>query len=184
MLNVLQNNEITYIQQNTITHQIYLHSLAFSSLPYLSQEIARVSFPIALAPAHLQEEGEGAGRIVVAAGQRQPIAPNVAAAAMKLIIPAVQRKEEGKGAQGQPGTGVTGHVGTGGRRGGTEAAGHEMERTGGCARGQEDRREQGGGGMKERGTGAPVATAPAVVWAAAPRITATGQRSGEGEGGG
>ena len=39
--------------------------------------------------------------MVVAGGQRQPAVPNVPAAAMKLILPAVQRKQEGKGGRGQ-----------------------------------------------------------------------------------
>ena len=64
------------------------------------------------------EEGEGAERMVMAGGQRQPAAPNVAAAAMKWILPEVQRKEEGKGGQGRPGTGGTGHGGTGESTGG------------------------------------------------------------------
>ena len=59
-----------------------------------------------------EEEGEGAGRMVVAGGQRQSTAPDVLAAAMKSILSAVQRKEEGKGGRGRPGTGVTGHGGT------------------------------------------------------------------------
>ena len=41
-------------------------------------------------------EGEEARRMVVAGGQKQPAAPNVPAASMKWIPPAVERKQEGK----------------------------------------------------------------------------------------
>ena len=44
-----------------------------------------------------EEEGEGMGKMVVARGQRPPRLPNVPAAALKSILPAVQRREEGKG---------------------------------------------------------------------------------------
>ena len=59
----------------------------------------------------------------------------------------------------------------------TGAAGHGRKGTGGRAMGQE------GGGRRRRRRGAPVAAAPAVVWAAAPGVAATGQRSGAGRGG-
>ena len=65
-----------------------------------------------------EEEGEGGGRMVVAGGHRQLAAPNVQAPAMKSILPAVQRKEEGKCGQGRPRTRFQGHVGTGGHTGG------------------------------------------------------------------
>ena len=56
----------------------------------------------------LEEEGEEARRMVVAGGQRQPAAHNVPATAMKLILPAVQKKEEGKGRRGRTGVGEAG----------------------------------------------------------------------------
>ena len=43
-----------------------------------------------------EEEGEKARTMVVAGSQRQLGAPNVPAATMKLILPAVPRKKEGK----------------------------------------------------------------------------------------
>ena len=48
-----------------------------------------------------EDEGEGAGRMAVEGGPRQPSAPNVPAAAMKSILPEVRRQEEGKGGRGQ-----------------------------------------------------------------------------------
>ena len=52
-----------------------------------------------------EEEGEGTKRMAVAGGQRQPTAPNGRAAAVKFILPAVRRKEEGKGRRGRTGAG-------------------------------------------------------------------------------
>ena len=48
-----------------------------------------------------EDEGEGAGRMAVEGGPRQPSAPNVPAAAMKSILPEVRRQEEGKGGRRQ-----------------------------------------------------------------------------------
>ena len=66
-----------------------------------------------------EDEGEGAGRMVVEGGPGQPSAPNVPAAAMKSILPEVRRQEEGKGGQGQLAAGATrsgdGSVSTGGK---------------------------------------------------------------------
>ena len=43
------------------------------------------------------EQAEGTRGMAVAGGQRQPVAPNVPAVAMKLILSALQRKEKGRG---------------------------------------------------------------------------------------
>ena len=51
-----------------------------------------------------EEEGEEARRMVLAGSQRLPAAPDVLLADMKSILPAVQRKEEGKGRRGLTGT--------------------------------------------------------------------------------
>ena len=48
-----------------------------------------------------EDEAEGALRMAVEGGPRQPTAPNVPAAAMKSILPEVRRQEEGKGGRGQ-----------------------------------------------------------------------------------
>ena len=48
-----------------------------------------------------EDEGEEARRMAVAGGQRQLTAPDVPAAAMKLILPHVRRKEQGKGRRGR-----------------------------------------------------------------------------------
>ena len=66
-----------------------------------------------------ENEGEGAGRMVVEGGPGQLSAPNVPAAAMKSNLPEVRRQEEGKGGRGQleAGAAVSGDssVSTGGR---------------------------------------------------------------------
>ena len=56
----------------------------------------------------LEDEGEGARRMAVEGGPGQLSAPNVPAAAMRSILPEVQRQEEGKGGRGQPGAGAAG----------------------------------------------------------------------------
>ena len=94
------------------------------------------------------EEAEGAGRIVLAKDQRQPTTLYVRAAAMKSILPAVLRKEEGKGGQGRPGTGVTGHVGTGGRTGGQGRQGTGGREQVGTAGARRTTGHQGGIGGK------------------------------------
>ena len=48
-----------------------------------------------------EDEGEGAGWLVVDGGPGQLSAPNVPAAAMKSILPEVRRQEEGKDGRGQ-----------------------------------------------------------------------------------
>ena len=67
-----------------------------------------------------EDEGEGAGRMAVGGGPGQPSAPNVTAAAMKSILPAVHRQGEGKGGRGQLEAGAAGSgdssVSAGGRR--------------------------------------------------------------------
>ena len=55
-----------------------------------------------------EDEGEGAGRMAVEGGPRQPSAPNVPAAAMKSVLPEVRRQEEGKAGRGQPEVGAAG----------------------------------------------------------------------------
>ena len=65
-----------------------------------------------------EHEGEGTSRMVVAGGQRQPVAPNVPAAAMRLILPVGPRKEEGKCRQGLTGVGAVEGGGSGVRPGG------------------------------------------------------------------
>ena len=70
-----------------------------------------------------EEHREGTRRMAVAGGQRQPPAPNVPAAAMKLILPAVRRKEEGKGRRGRTGAGVAEGGDSGVRTGGQEQKG-------------------------------------------------------------
>ena len=66
-----------------------------------------------------EDEGEGAGRMAVEGGPRQPSAPNVPTAAIKSILPEVLRREEGKGGRGQLQAGAAGSgdssVCTGGR---------------------------------------------------------------------
>ena len=66
-----------------------------------------------------EDEEEGAGRMAVEGGPRQPSALNVPAAAMKSILPEVRRQEEGKGGRGQPQAGAAGsgdsNVGAGGK---------------------------------------------------------------------
>ena len=54
----------------------------------------------------LEDEGEEARRMAVAGGQRQATAHNVPAAAMKLILPEVRRKEKGKHRRGRTGAGA------------------------------------------------------------------------------
>ena len=87
-------------------------------------------------------EGEEARRMAVEGGQGQPMAPNEPPAAMKSILPEVQRKEEGKCRRGRTGAGTaegrdsrvrTGggeHTGKGGQgqagaSGARQAAGHQ-----------------------------------------------------------
>ena len=55
-----------------------------------------------------EDEGEGTGRMALEGGPGQPSAPDVLAAAMKSILPEVQRQEEGKGGRGQPEAGAAG----------------------------------------------------------------------------
>ena len=55
-----------------------------------------------------EDEGEGAGRMAVEGGPGQLSAPNVLAAAMKSILPAVRSQEEGKGGRGQLEAGAAG----------------------------------------------------------------------------
>ena len=55
-----------------------------------------------------EDEGEGAGRMVVQGGPGQPSAPIVPAAAMKSILPEVRRQKEGKGGRGQLEAGAAG----------------------------------------------------------------------------
>ena len=98
-----------------------------------------------------EEEGEGAGRMAVVGGQRQLVAPNVPAAAIKGILPAVQRKEEGKGERGQPGTGVTGCVSTGGHIGGQGQTGTGGKGQAGTPGTRRTAGQQGGGAGESGG---------------------------------
>ena len=100
-----------------------------------------------------EEEGEGAGRRVVAGGQRQPAAQKVPPASMKSILPAMQRKEEGKGGQGWPGTGVTGHGGAGGHTEGVGRQGTGGKGQGGASGARRTAEYQGGAGGKGGGQG-------------------------------
>ena len=52
-----------------------------------------------------EDGGEEARRMAAEGGPGQPAAPNLPAAAMKSILPEVQRKEEGKGRRGRPAAG-------------------------------------------------------------------------------
>ena len=70
-----------------------------------------------------EDEGEETRRMAAARGQRQLTAPNVPAAAMKLILPEVRRKEEGKGRRGRTGAGVAERGDSGVRTGGREQTG-------------------------------------------------------------
>ena len=95
------------------------------------------------------EEEEVAGRMVLAGGQRQPAAPDAPGAAMKMIVPAVHRKEKGKGRRELPGTGVTGHVGTSRRTGGQRRPGIGGEGQAGVPGARRTAGHQGGAGGKE-----------------------------------
>ena len=70
-----------------------------------------------------EDEGEEARRMAVEGGQRQPMAPNVPAAAMKSILPEVRKKEEGKGTRGRTGAGAAEGGDSGVRTGGREQTG-------------------------------------------------------------
>ena len=115
----------------------------------------------------LEDEGEGARRMVVDGCPGQPTAPSVPAAAMKSIRPELRRREEDKGRRGQPAAGAAGSgdssVRTGGR-GGTGKGGKRQAGTSGArhATGHQERERAKGGR-----TGATVAAAPTLVQAAA-----------------
>ena len=73
----------------------------------------------------LEDEGEGAGRMVVEEGPGQPSAPNVLAAAMKSILPEVRIQEEGRGGDSSVSTGGKGRTGKKGKgQAGTTGAVH------------------------------------------------------------
>ena len=98
-----------------------------------------------------EDEGQKARRMAVEGGPGQPTAPNVLAAAMKSILPEMQRKEEDKGRQGQPAAGAAeggeGSVRTGGR-GRTGKRGKGQARTSGARHAtghQEENGEKRGG---------------------------------------
>ena len=65
-----------------------------------------------------KDEGEEARRMAMEGGQWQPTAPNVPAAAMKSILPEVQRRKEGKGRRGQTAAGAAERGDSGLRKGG------------------------------------------------------------------
>ena len=72
-----------------------------------------------------EDEGEEARRMAVEGGKGQLTAPNVPAAAMKSILPEVQRKEEGKSRRGRAGAGAAEGGDSGVRTGGREQTGKE-----------------------------------------------------------
>ena len=122
-----------------------------------------------------EDEGDGAGRMAVEGGPRQPSAPNVPAAAMKCILLEVRRQEEGKGGRGQLEAGAAGSrdssVSAGGR-GRTSKGGKGQAGTSGAVHAKGHLAGKGG---QRRWTGATVAAAPTLVQAVAAEVAPTGQ---------
>ena len=81
----------------------------------------------------------------MAGGQRQPTAPNVPAAAMKLILPEVRRKEEGIGSRGRTGAAAAEGGDSGVHTGGREQTGKGGKGQVGGIRGQAGSRAPGRG---------------------------------------
>ena len=130
----------------------------------------------------LWEEREVTRRMAVAGAQRQLTAPNVPAAAMKSILLAVRRKEEGKGRRGRTGAGAAEGRDSGVRTEGQAQRGKGGKGQLGASGAKKSAGHQEGKAGRGGGQGHQWPQSQHLFRQLQPGVTPTGQRSGAARG--